>query len=49
MRKAAELADIAPVEMLTLPAEEGIGLGHVADDLPARYEIQSQSSDSRSW
>ncbi|ERG96743.1 UPF0175 family protein [Haloquadratum walsbyi] len=33
LRKAAELADISYVEMLTLAAEEGIDVGYTADDL----------------
>mgnify|MGYP002760734104 CR=1 FL=1 len=32
-RKAAELADVSPVEMLTLAAEEGIDVGYTSDDL----------------
>lgn len=33
LRKAAELADVSYVEMLTLAAEEGIDVGYTADDL----------------
>ncbi len=33
LRKAAELADVSYVEMLTLAAEEGIGVGYTTDDL----------------
>jgi predicted HTH domain antitoxin len=33
LRKAAELADVSDVEMLTLAAEEGIDVGYTTDDL----------------
>jgi predicted HTH domain antitoxin len=33
LRKAAELADVSYVEMLTLAAEEGIDIGYTTDDL----------------
>ena len=33
VRKAAELADVPYVEMLTLAAEEGITVGYTTDDL----------------
>ena len=33
LRKAAELADVSSVEMLTLAAEEGIDVGYTTDDL----------------
>jgi predicted HTH domain antitoxin len=33
LRKAAELADVSYVEMLTLAAEEGIDIGYATNDL----------------
>ncbi|SDR27389.1 UPF0175 family protein [Natronobacterium texcoconense] len=33
LRKAAELADVPYVEMLTLASEEGIDVGYTTDDL----------------
>lgn len=33
LRKAAELADVSYVEMLTLAADEGIEVGYTTDDL----------------
>lgn len=33
LRKAAELADVTYVEMLSLAAEEGIDVGYTTDDL----------------
>lgn len=33
LRKAAELADVTDVEMLSLAAEEGIDVGYTTDDL----------------
>ena len=33
LRKAAELADVSYVEMLTLASEEGIDVGYTTDDL----------------
>ena len=33
LRKAAELADVSYVEMLTLAAKEGIDIGYTTDDL----------------
>jgi predicted HTH domain antitoxin len=33
LRKAAELADLSYVEMLTLAAEEGIDIGYTTNDL----------------
>ena len=33
LRKAAELADVSYVEMLTLATEEGIDIGYATDDL----------------
>lgn len=33
VRKAAELADVSYVEMLTLASEEGIDVGYTTDDL----------------
>lgn len=33
LRKAAELADVSYVEMLTLAADEGIDVGYTTDDL----------------
>jgi len=33
LRKAAELADVSYVEMLTLAAKEGIDVGYTTDDL----------------
>jgi predicted HTH domain antitoxin len=33
LRKAAELADVSYVEMLTLAAEKGIDVGYTTDDL----------------
>ncbi|WIV65853.1 UPF0175 family protein [Natrialbaceae archaeon AArc-T1-2] len=33
LRKAAELADVPYVEMLSLAAEEGIDIGYTTDDL----------------
>ena len=33
LRKAAEVADVSYVEMLTMAAEEGIDIGYTTDDL----------------
>lgn len=33
LRKAAEIADVTYVEMLTLASEEGLEVGYTADDL----------------
>jgi predicted HTH domain antitoxin len=33
LRKAAELADVSYVEMLTMASEEGIDVGYTTDDL----------------
>jgi len=33
LRKAAELADVSYVEMLTLASEEGVDIGYTTDDL----------------
>lgn len=38
LRKAAELADVSYVEMLTLAAEEGIDVGYTTDDLERDLE-----------
>lgn len=38
LRKAAELADVPYVEMLTLAAEEGIDIGYTTEDLERDLE-----------
>lgn len=38
LRKAAEIADIPYVEMLSLAAEEGIDIGYTTDDLERDLE-----------
>lgn len=38
LRKAAELADVSYVEMLTLAADEGIDIGYSTDDLERDLE-----------
>lgn len=38
LRKAAEIADISYVEMLSLAAEEGIDIGYTTDDLDRDLE-----------
>ncbi|RQG94039.1 UPF0175 family protein [Natrarchaeobius chitinivorans] len=38
LRKAAELADVSYVEMLTLASEEGIDVGYTTDDLERDLE-----------
>lgn len=38
LRKAAELADVPYIEMLSLAAEEGIDVGYTAEDLECDLE-----------
>jgi len=38
LRKAAEIADVSYVEMLTLAAEAGVDIGYTTDDLERDLE-----------